>query len=117
MTVKELRKASGMTQQQFGDYFGIPKRTIQNWEAGVNKCPEYLLQLMEFRLDQEAKEEKMLAMFNDVVERYKNSETSCIWECSCNIEDDEIRLGAECEKLIADFKSLIRADMERGGDG
>lgn len=42
-----------MTQQQFGDYFGIPKRTIQNWEAGVNKCPEYLLHLMEYKLDQE----------------------------------------------------------------
>lgn len=50
MNVKELRKASGMTQQQFGDYFGIPKRTIQNWEAGVNKCPEYLLRLMEYKL-------------------------------------------------------------------
>jgi DNA-binding transcriptional regulator YiaG len=53
MSVKELRKASGMTQQQFGDYFGIPKRTIQNWEAGVNKCPEYLLRLMEYKLEHE----------------------------------------------------------------
>lgn len=53
MTIKELRKASGMTQQQFGDYFGIPKRTIQNWEAGVNKCPEYLLKLLEYKLKHE----------------------------------------------------------------
>ena len=53
MTVKELRKESGMTQQKFGEYFGIPKRTIQNWEAGVNKCPEYLLGLMEYKLIKE----------------------------------------------------------------
>ena len=52
MTFKELRKQSGMTQQQFADYFGIPKRTIENWEAGVNKCPKYLLDLMKYKLEQ-----------------------------------------------------------------
>lgn len=51
MNFKELRKQSGMTQQQFADYFGIPKRTIENWEAGVNKCPQYLLDLMEYKLN------------------------------------------------------------------
>jgi DNA-binding transcriptional regulator YiaG len=53
MTFKELRRASGMNQQGFADYFGIPKRTIENWEAGVNKCPEYLLDLMKYKLDHE----------------------------------------------------------------
>lgn len=55
MTFKELRKQSGMKQQDFADYFGIPKRTIENWEAGVNKCPEYLLDLMKYNLIQERK--------------------------------------------------------------
>lgn len=53
MNVRELRKASGMTQQQFGVYFGIPKRTIQNWEARCdngNKCTDYLLDLMKYKL-------------------------------------------------------------------
>ena len=53
MMFKELRKQSGMTQKQFADYFGIPHRTIQNWEGNVNKCPEYLLNLMEYRLKNE----------------------------------------------------------------
>ena len=53
MNFKELRQQSGMTQQRFADYFGIPKRTIENWEAGVNKCPEYLLDLMKYKLDKE----------------------------------------------------------------
>lgn len=51
MTFKDLRQQSGMTQKQFADYFGIPKRTVENWEAGVNQCPEYLLNLIQFRLD------------------------------------------------------------------
>ena len=32
MTIKELRTASGMTQQAFADYLHIPKRSIENWE-------------------------------------------------------------------------------------
>ena len=50
MNFKELRQQSGMTQQRFADYFGIPKRTIENWESGVNKCPAYLLDLMKYKL-------------------------------------------------------------------
>lgn len=52
--IKELREMHRMNMKQFAEYFGIPYRTVQNWEAGVNKCPEYLLKLMEFKLDQEA---------------------------------------------------------------
>ena len=52
-TVKSLRKASGLSQQKFAEYFGIPKRTIENWEAGVNHCAEYLVALMEYKLKNE----------------------------------------------------------------
>ena len=50
MSFKELRALSGMTQKAFAEYFGIPKRTIENWEGNVNKCPEYLLELMMYKL-------------------------------------------------------------------
>lgn len=55
MTIKELRKASGMTQKAFSEYFGIPKRTIENWEGDINKCPEYLSDLIEFKLKTDGK--------------------------------------------------------------
>ena len=51
---KELRKASGMTRTQFAEYFGIPYRTIQNWELGLRECPKYILNLMEYKLKREA---------------------------------------------------------------
>ena len=51
MTIKELRTAYHMTQATFAAYFGIPKRTIENWEAGVRKCPTYLLSLMQYKLE------------------------------------------------------------------
>lgn len=53
MNIKELRKLSGMTQQAFGDYFNIPLRSIQNWEGGQRQCPEYLLDLMQYKLENE----------------------------------------------------------------
>ncbi len=53
MKIKILREAACMTQQAFADYFGIPKRSIENWEGEQRKCPAYLLDLMEYKLKTE----------------------------------------------------------------
>lgn len=53
MTFKELRKASGMTQKDFSEYFGIPKRTIESWETEDRKCNDYIINLMEYKLKNE----------------------------------------------------------------
>lgn len=54
MTLKELREQSGMNRAQFAEYFGIPYRTIQDWELGNRKCNDYILDLMEYKLRKEA---------------------------------------------------------------
>lgn len=53
LTVKTLREASGMTQKAFAEYFGVPYRTVQDWNAGISKCPAYLLDLMRYKLESE----------------------------------------------------------------
>lgn len=53
MNIKELRTASGMSQSQFSAYFSIPLDTLQNWEQGRRKCPDYLLDLIEYKLKKE----------------------------------------------------------------
>lgn len=45
--IKQLREKTGLSQKAFGDKFGIPLRTVQNWEYGVNDIPDYLLRLIE----------------------------------------------------------------------
>lgn len=50
MTIKELRAASGMTQKEFAEYFGIPRRNVEDWERGINKCAPYLVALIEYKL-------------------------------------------------------------------
>lgn len=51
--VKELREKMGMNRREFSDYYGIPYRTVQDWEAGKRELPEYLLRLMKYRAEVE----------------------------------------------------------------
>ena len=58
MTIKELRLQSGMSRSEFAEYFGIRYRTIQRWEldgesSESRNCPDYLLELMEYKLKKE----------------------------------------------------------------
>ena len=53
MTIKQLRTLSGMTQKQFGEFFGIPHRTIQDWEAEKRTPPEYIPKLLQYKLENE----------------------------------------------------------------
>lgn len=44
--IRDARKAAGLTQQQMSDLLGIPKRTIESWEAGVRVPPEWAEKLV-----------------------------------------------------------------------
>lgn len=47
--LKHLRKAKGMTQEQFGSYFGLTKSAIVNYEQGIRKIPiDVLYQIATF---------------------------------------------------------------------
>lgn len=53
VTIKELRDACDMTQKAFSEMLKIPKRTIEDWEAGRRKPPEYVLDLIAYKLSNE----------------------------------------------------------------
>ncbi len=46
----ELRYSTGMNRREFAEYFEIPYRTVQEWELGNRKMPEYLLRLMAYKV-------------------------------------------------------------------
>lgn len=50
---RKLREQSGMNMTQFAEYFEISYRTMQKWQTGERKCPDYLLKLMEYKLEKE----------------------------------------------------------------
>lgn len=46
MTIKEIRKAEGLSQSQFAKKYGIPLTTLQHWEQGFRNPPEYVISLI-----------------------------------------------------------------------
>jgi DNA-binding transcriptional regulator YiaG len=53
MTIKELRTLSGMTQKAFAEYFGFSKRAVESWEGEKRECPDYLVNLIKYKLENE----------------------------------------------------------------
>lgn len=51
--LRSIREQIGMNRREFSDFFGIPYRTVQDWEAGKRKMPDYLLRLMLYKLRME----------------------------------------------------------------
>lgn len=46
-SIKEIRNYTGLSQANFAKKYGIPKRSIENWEAGSRNCPDYLTTLLD----------------------------------------------------------------------
>ena len=42
-----------MKRREFAEYFDIPYRTLQDWELGNRRMPEYLFRLMEYKVEAE----------------------------------------------------------------
>lgn len=53
MTIKELRTACGMTIKALSEYLHIPYRTLQDWEREKRTPPDYIIELIEYRLRNE----------------------------------------------------------------
>ena len=47
MTIKEIRAMTGLSQARFAEKYGIPKRTIESWEAGDRNPPPYVIKLLD----------------------------------------------------------------------
>lgn len=46
MTILELRKKTGLSQSQFAKRFHLNVRTVQTWEQGTRKTPDYVIWLI-----------------------------------------------------------------------
>lgn len=51
--MRALRAATGMTRKAFADYFEIPVRTIEDWEAGRRQPPAYVEKLIAYKIEKE----------------------------------------------------------------
>ena len=51
--IKKLRENTGMNRKEFCEYFGIPYRTVTEWERGTRKMPDYVLRLLAYKIEME----------------------------------------------------------------
>lgn len=51
--VRALRESTGMNRKEFCEYFGIPYRTMTEWELGHRKLPDYVLRMMAYQIKME----------------------------------------------------------------
>ena len=44
---KVIRNRTGLKRKAFCEKYGIPLRTMEDWEAGKSKAPQYVMDLLE----------------------------------------------------------------------
>lgn len=47
-TLKGIREMLDMSRTEFSKYMEIPLRTLEEWEAGRRKMPDYVLRLIAY---------------------------------------------------------------------
>ena len=48
--IRTIRAETGLSQVAFGAALHIPRRTIEEWEAGNRNCPPYVIELIAYRV-------------------------------------------------------------------
>lgn len=59
--IKELRARENLSQSRFAEKYHISKRTLQNWEQGIRRIPDYVPYMIEriMKLEPSAPERKI----------------------------------------------------------
>lgn len=68
MNIKEARIKHGLTQKQLSDITGIPTRTIENWDGGQRKCPEYVEKMVLEILEQKFGQPNHQTVLEEILE-------------------------------------------------
>ena len=68
--IRELRECIGLTRKEFSEHTGIPVRTLEDWEAGRRRPPEYIPRLIAYQL----KYEELLQTMSDTTTLDKSIE-------------------------------------------
>lgn len=50
MKIQEIRALTNLSQPHFCDKYNIPLPTLRKWEQGKREPPEYVLELLEFKV-------------------------------------------------------------------
>jgi transcriptional regulator with XRE-family HTH domain len=98
MTIKEARIQHGLTQTQLSQITGIPFRTIQNWEGGQRKCPDYVEKMVLNLLDQKFNQPDYQTILEEILDMLERDLK--------HLKTDEARNYVS--NVISDLKDAIK---------
>lgn len=56
--IKAIREMSGMNRKDFAKWLNIPYRTMSDWEHGLRVMPDYVLELIAYKVRMELVEKR-----------------------------------------------------------
>ena len=84
MELHMLRKEIGLNRREFATEYGIPLRTVEDWEHGKRKMPPYLLRLLAYKVKLDA--------LSKTVEEKKSTGASQNVNVICDVDDKKVVL-------------------------
>lgn len=51
---KRIRDILGISRSEFSRRYNIPRRTLENWDAGIQNPPPYVFELLERAVREDA---------------------------------------------------------------
>lgn len=106
-TILSIRKATGLSQAAFGRRFGIPRRTIQDWEAGRMSCPAYVAELLAYAAQTDYRTPRLTEE-----EEHKMIDVKD-FDAAVALMDDEIREELHRELAPCTEEEFLRAYEKR----
>lgn len=108
MNIIDVRYMTRMSQKKFSEYFGIPVGTLRNWEQGIAKPPEYVIEMIFniIRRDKMINVEtiKFIKILDELAEHSKNGIESFEFANECTYRTkvfyDESTLGEDGYKVV-----------------
>lgn len=85
--IKNLRASTGLSQAKFAEAYHIPKRTIEEWECGRRKPPDYVLELLTFKVQYDLKNSWKRCWHIQICSAY----AGVILDCKNRVEQGWIR--------------------------
>lgn len=107
MTFKRILKKSGMNIEEFSEYFKIPYETVCSWNDGTQPCPEYLMELMNYKIITEERKKDLELLYYSAILYQQEAEADLMMDCEGYDRKELRKIEAEHDKKIRKFNDLL----------
>lgn len=115
--VKTIRESTGLSQDKFAAEYGIPPKTLRNWEQGRTSPPKYVISMLakvvgvgtgepEPTLTRKKFEEQFTLLSGDAYEAYDEG-TLSLMECAAMQKDGDARMLSKWGRHLTTYDTCL----------